>query len=88
MSTTLKDLDGTYTIDPAHSAVGFVARHAMVTKVRGTFTDVEGSATTGANLHEAKVSSISLSRVSTHATQNATATYAPATSSRSRSTPP
>lgn len=56
MSTTLKDLDGTYTIDPAHSAVGFVARHAMVTKVRGTFTDVEGSATTGANLHEAKVS--------------------------------
>ena len=34
---------GTYTIDPAHTVVGFVARHAMVTKVRGHFTDVEGT---------------------------------------------
>ena len=34
---------GTYAIDPAHSVVGFVARHAMVTKVRGHFTDVEGT---------------------------------------------
>ena len=36
-------LSGTYAIDPAHSRVGFVARHAMVTKVRGSFNDVEGS---------------------------------------------
>jgi len=36
---------GTYTIDPSHSEVGFVARHAMVTKVRGRFTDVEGTLT-------------------------------------------
>jgi len=34
---------GTYAIDPAHSEVGFTARHAMVTKVRGSFSDVEGS---------------------------------------------
>ncbi|MEZ5409299.1 MAG: YceI family protein [Acidimicrobiales bacterium] len=34
---------GTYSIDPSHSRVGFVARHAMVTKVRGSFNDVEGS---------------------------------------------
>jgi polyisoprenoid-binding protein YceI len=33
---------GTWTIDPAHSTAGFVARHLMVTKVRGRFTDVEG----------------------------------------------
>lgn len=33
----------TYTIDPSHSRVGFVARHAMITKVRGAFNDVEGS---------------------------------------------
>ena len=26
---------GTWTVDPAHSEVGFVARHLMVTKVRG-----------------------------------------------------
>jgi polyisoprenoid-binding protein YceI len=34
---------GTYVIDPSHSEVGFTARHAMVTKVRGTFSDVEGT---------------------------------------------
>jgi polyisoprenoid-binding protein YceI len=34
---------GTYTIDPSHSEVGFVTRHAMVTKVRGRFTDLEGT---------------------------------------------
>jgi polyisoprenoid-binding protein YceI len=31
------ELTGTYTIDPAHSRFGFIARHAMVTKVRGSF---------------------------------------------------
>lgn len=36
-------ISGTYTIDPAHSRVGFVARHAMVTKVRGSFNEFEGS---------------------------------------------
>lgn len=32
---------GTWTIDPAHSEVGFTARHLM-TKVRGLFTSFEG----------------------------------------------
>jgi len=41
---TLSDLTGEYTIDPAHTRIGFVARHAMVTKVRGSFNDFEGSA--------------------------------------------
>ena len=36
-------LTGTYAIDPAHSRIGFVARHAMVTKVRGSFNEFEGS---------------------------------------------
>jgi polyisoprenoid-binding protein YceI len=40
----LAQLTGTYTIDPAHSRIGFVARHAMVTKVRGSFNDFTGSA--------------------------------------------
>ena len=35
---------GTYTIDPSHSRVGFSARHAMVTKVRGSFNEYAGSA--------------------------------------------
>jgi polyisoprenoid-binding protein YceI len=41
----LTDLTGTYTIDPAHTRIGFVARHAMVTKVRGSFNEFEGTAT-------------------------------------------
>ncbi|MBW3639980.1 MAG: YceI family protein [Actinobacteria bacterium] len=43
-ASTLSELTGTYTIDPAHSRIGFVARHAMVTKVRGAFNDLEGTA--------------------------------------------
>ena len=38
-------LSGTYTIDAAHSRIGFSARHAMVTTVRGQFDEFEGSAT-------------------------------------------
>ena len=37
-------LTGTYEIDPAHSRIGFVARHAMVTKVRGSFNEFTGTA--------------------------------------------
>ena len=45
MSTTAPalTLTGEYTLDPAHSRIGFVARHAMVTKVRGSFNEFEGS---------------------------------------------
>lgn len=38
---------GTFAIDPAHSAIEFVARHLMVTKVRGRFDAVEGTITIG-----------------------------------------
>lgn len=34
---------GTYGIDPAHTEVGFVARHLVGTKVRGRFTKFEGT---------------------------------------------
>src|SRR5687768_794513 len=37
-------LTGDYTIDASHSRLGFSARHAMVTTVRGQFTDFEGTA--------------------------------------------
>ena len=43
-ATDFRALTGTYTFDPAHSRLGFVARHAMVTKVRGAFNEFEGSA--------------------------------------------
>ena len=58
MSTTTSSLDrtvdgqpfpaaGTYTIDGSHSSIEAVARHLMVTKVRGQFSDFEGTITVG-----------------------------------------
>ena len=40
---------GTYVLDPTHTRVGFVARHLMVTKVRGSFREFEGAITVGAD---------------------------------------
>ncbi|CAM5397406.1 YceI family protein [Streptomyces atroolivaceus] len=39
----LAALTGSYTIDPAHSSIGFQVRHAMVTNVRGSFGEHEGT---------------------------------------------
>ncbi|MFE1829961.1 YceI family protein [Streptomyces yangpuensis] len=39
----LAALTGDYAIDPAHSSIGFTVRHAMVTNVRGSFADHEGT---------------------------------------------
>lgn len=36
---------GTYELDQAHKRVGFVARHMMVSKVRGEFTDAAATIT-------------------------------------------
>lgn len=46
MTTTTKpsELTGDYVLDTAHTRIGFVARHAMATKVRGQFDEFEGSA--------------------------------------------
>ena len=38
---------GTWTIDPAHSEVGFTVRHLMVSKVRGKFKAFAGELVTG-----------------------------------------
>jgi polyisoprenoid-binding protein YceI len=43
VTTPTESLTGTYTLDPAHSRIGFVARHAMVTKVRGSFNELAGT---------------------------------------------
>ncbi len=46
MTTSLPGLTpGTWTVDSNHSEVGFVARHLMVAKVRGRFTNVSGTVT-------------------------------------------
>ena len=43
ISTGLGLLSGDYELDRAHTTFGFVARHAMVTRVRGTFGEFDGS---------------------------------------------
>ena len=43
-TTAIDDVTGDYTIDASHTRLGFVARHAMVTKVRGQFGTFEGTA--------------------------------------------
>ena len=54
--TDLSALTGTWTLDPAHTRIGFVARHAMVTKVRGSFNEFEGTAQVDGNdLNSSKV---------------------------------
>ncbi|MCX5404397.1 YceI family protein [Streptomyces sp. NBC_00335] len=39
----LAALTGDYVIDASHSSIGFTVRHAMVTNVRGSFADHEGT---------------------------------------------
>ncbi len=43
-TTAVEDISGDYTIDPSHTRLGFSARHAMVTTVRGQFTEFSGTA--------------------------------------------
>ena len=38
------DVSGDYVLDPSHTRIGFSARHAMVTNVRGQFDSFEGAA--------------------------------------------
>lgn len=42
-TTGLAELTGEYVLDAAHTRIGFSARHAMVTKVRGAFNEFEGT---------------------------------------------
>lgn len=56
----LPELAGTYTIDPDHSRIGFVARHAMVTKVRGSFDDFEGTVVIDSDNPEASSATITI----------------------------
>ncbi len=43
MAETKSHLTGTYAIDPVHSRIGFAVRHAMVSKIRGSFDEFDGS---------------------------------------------
>jgi polyisoprenoid-binding protein YceI len=43
-TSAVEDITGDYTIDQTHTRLGFSTRHAMVTTVRGQFTDFAGTA--------------------------------------------
>jgi polyisoprenoid-binding protein YceI len=48
LETTVKALpDGTYTVDPAHSSVGFDVKHLGIATVHGRFTVISGTLTGG-----------------------------------------
>jgi polyisoprenoid-binding protein YceI len=56
--TTTLPKAGTYVIDPAHTEVGFIARHLIGTKVRGRFAEFEGTFTVAENPEESSVEAV------------------------------
>ena len=58
---------GTWTIDPAHSEIGFAVRHLGMSKVRGRFNEFSGEATIGEDLTTARVSArVDMSSIDTN----------------------
>ena len=58
---------GTWSIDPAHSEVGFTVRHLGLSKVRGRFNDFSGTASIGETLAGASVeAAIELASIDTN----------------------
>ena len=53
--TLTKPEAGTWAIDPAHTRLGFVARHLMVSKVRGSFASFTGTIDVAEDLTQSKV---------------------------------
>ena len=52
--TDAPGITGHWDIDPTHSRLGFSTRHAMVSRVRGAFNDVSGSADIAYDLADSK----------------------------------
>lgn len=61
---------GTWTIDPAHSEVGFSVRHLMVSKVKGSFERFEGAITVAEDpLASSVTATVDLSSINTRDAQ-------------------
>lgn len=57
---------GTWSIDATHSRIGFVARHMMVSKVRGSFTDYSADITIGEDpLQSSLVATVRMASIDT-----------------------
>ena len=72
---------GTWTVDPAHSKVGFAVKHMGIATVRGEFTAFEGTLEIGEDLSTARVYGPSRPSRSTPTSPSATITFARRTSS-------
>jgi polyisoprenoid-binding protein YceI len=74
---SLRELDGvlapvagTWKLDPGHTAVGFVARHMMVTKVRGNFKRFDGEIVVADRVEDSRVNvTIDADSITTHSDQ-------------------
>ena len=58
--TETPGITGHWDIDPSHSRLGFSTRHAMVSRVRGAFNDVSGSADIADDLAEVIIQTASV----------------------------
>lgn len=55
-TTTRPEIDaGVWTLDEAHTKIGFVARHLMVSKVRGHFEEFDGTIEIAEELTDSKI---------------------------------
>jgi polyisoprenoid-binding protein YceI len=69
MATITQPKVGTYAIDPAHTEVGFVARHLVGTKVRGRFAEFSGTFTVAENPEDSTLEA-EVKAASIHTNQN------------------
>lgn len=61
------ELEGTWEVDPVHSAIEFSVRHLMVSKVKGRFTRFQGTIVIGAEPGTSSVrASVDAASVDTH----------------------
>ena len=66
-ATTAELTTGTWTIEPAHSEVGFTVRHLGLSKVRGRFNSFAGTVEVGQTLGESTIeATVDLSSVDTN----------------------
>jgi polyisoprenoid-binding protein YceI len=68
-TTAIVPKTGTYTVDPTHTEVGFVARHLIGTKVRGRFTEASGTFTVAENPEDSTLEAV-VNAASIHTNQS------------------
>ena len=58
MSTLDRLTPGTWNFDPSHSEVGFVVRHAGISKVRGSFHDVSADFVVAEQVEDSSIDAV------------------------------